>query len=148
MIEVRVCVLHQLFLHGKMGLISTTPSQRLINFASSVILTRYTSVTFDQSKELGETEASIDQYRLAIGLKDDLASAWLNLGISLSQLGRIDEAMDAYQVNLQIQGNSLRPPGRVDKGMRDTSSSTLVAFPYSLLLFPVHCAHGVVGNGS
>lgn len=49
-------------------------------------------------KDGGDIDASIVQYRLAIDLKNDLGSAWLNLGICLSQLGRADEAVDAYKV--------------------------------------------------
>lgn len=60
----------------------------------------YTPVAFDWTilKEHGEINASISQYRLAIDLKKDLASAWLNLGVALGVMDRDDEAMDAYKV--------------------------------------------------
>ncbi len=70
---------------------------------------------FEYLKERGEIEASTVQYRLAIDLKNDLASAWLHLGISLGQLDRIDEAMDAYQVNSNLQGSSHRPRDKIHK---------------------------------
>eukprot|EP00752_Nemacystus_decipiens_P009479 g8475.t1 len=46
----------------------------------------------------GDIDASISQYRRAIELKHDLSSAWVNLGVGLSRLGRDEEAKDAYEV--------------------------------------------------
>lgn len=63
-------------------------------------LTPYTIRTLPGKtlQEEGEIDASISQYRMAIELKHDLSSAWVNLGVGLSKAGRDDEAMDAYEV--------------------------------------------------
>lgn len=53
-------------------------------------------------KEDGDIDASIFQYRLAIELKHDLASALVSLGVGLSKVGRDDEAMDVYKVTTQV----------------------------------------------
>lgn len=53
-------------------------------------------------KANGDTEASISQYRQATELKHDLSSAWVNMGVSLSRVGRDDEAMNAYEVTTNI----------------------------------------------
>ncbi|CAN0427961.1 unnamed protein product, partial [Ectocarpus sp. 13 AM-2016] len=48
-------------------------------------------------KDRGEIDAAISQYRVAINMTNDLASAWLNLGLALAMLDREDEAIDAYK---------------------------------------------------
>lgn len=63
----------------------------------------YTRVLFKKNlKEDGDVHASISQYRLAIDLKHDLASAWINLGVVLDKVGRDDEAINVYKVITNI----------------------------------------------
>ncbi|CAM9888575.1 unnamed protein product, partial [Ectocarpus sp. 4 AP-2014] len=50
----------------------------------------------------GEIDAAISQYRAAINMTNDLASAWLNLGLALAMLDREDEAIDAYKVVIKL----------------------------------------------
>ncbi|CAM9926309.1 unnamed protein product, partial [Ectocarpus sp. 12 AP-2014] len=50
----------------------------------------------------GEIDAAISQYRVAINMTNDLASAWLNLGLALAMLDREDEAIDAYKVVIKL----------------------------------------------
>lgn len=49
-------------------------------------------------KAKGYIDASVSRYRMAINLKSDLSSAWLNLGVALASLDREEEAIAAYEV--------------------------------------------------
>lgn len=49
-----------------------------------------------------EVEAVIDAHRRAIALQSDDANAYYNLGVTLENLGRIDEAIPLYEKTLQL----------------------------------------------
>ena len=75
--------------------------------------------------ESGKSEAALQFYRRAIGLKLDLPAAWSNMGKLLFEQGRYAEALDAFEAALALRpgdadlwnsrAGALRQLGRLDE---------------------------------
>lgn len=75
-------------------------------------------------RRAGDREAAIEAYRSALALNPGIADAHNNLGITLQELGRLDEAVAAFRAALAINpalapvltnlGNALRAGGAAD----------------------------------
>ena len=85
-----------------------------------------------EARAAGQLDAAASGYAAAIRLRPDMAEAYLNTGWVLSELGRAEEAADAYGHGLRLRewpsetaaaarnnlGVLLRDLGRVDEAKR------------------------------
>jgi len=58
--------------------------------------------------DLGQLEASIEAYRAAITIDDQLVGAYVNLGSAHDELGRLGDAITAYEAALKLDHTDAR----------------------------------------
>ena len=66
----------------------------------------------------GKTEEALSSYRQALRLKPNYAEVHNNLGLALTELGRMDEALASVQETLRLQAEARRGPKASWRGCR------------------------------